>query len=83
MDKVTCTEILIVEFCTSPESEMKEVGSRTEGVEVLTVTEADDGTRSDTIESVREQMLLGCGKDVGSDDVLHLSAARIPRWGPR
>ena len=57
MDKVTCTEILIVEFCTSPESEMKEVGSRTEGVEVLTVTEADDGTRSDTIESVREQMI--------------------------
>ena len=36
---------------------MKEVGSRTEGVEVLTVTEADDGTRSDTIESVREQMI--------------------------
>ena len=57
MDKVTCTEILIVEFCTSPESEMKEVGNRTEGVEVLTVTEADDGTRSDTIESVREQMI--------------------------
>ena len=57
MDKVTCTEILIVEFCTSPESEMKEVGSRTEGVEVLTVTEADDGTRSDTIESIREQMI--------------------------
>ena len=71
MDKVTCTEILIVEFCTSPESEMKEVGSRTEGVEVLTVTEADDGTRSDTIESVREQIdepsgreesLLSCGR---------------------
>ena len=57
MDKVTCTEILIVEFCTSPESEMKEVGSSTEGVEVLTVTEADDGTRSDTIESIREQMI--------------------------
>ena len=57
MDKVTCTEILIVEFCTSPESEMKEIGSRTEGVEVLTVTEADDGTRSDTIESIREQMI--------------------------
>ena len=57
MDKVTCTETLIVEFCTSPESEMKEVGSRMEGVEVLTVTEADDGTRSDTIESVREQMM--------------------------
>ena len=57
MDKVTCTEILIVEFCTSPESEMKEVGNRTEGVEVLTITEADDGTRSDTIESVREQMV--------------------------
>ena len=36
---------------------MKEVGSRTEGVEVLTVTEADDGTRSDMIESVREQMI--------------------------
>ena len=52
LDKVTCTEILMVEFCTSPESEMKEVG-----VEVLTVTEADDGTRSDTIESVREQMM--------------------------
>ena len=49
MDKVTCTEILIVEFCTSPESEMKEVGSRTEGVEVLTVTESmtePDRTRS-------------------------------------
>ena len=54
---ITCTEILIVEFCTSPESEMKEVGNRTEGVEVLTVTEADDGTRSDTVESVREQMV--------------------------
>ena len=57
MDKVTCTEILIVEFCASPESEMKEVGNRTEGVEILTITEADDGTQSDTIESVREQMV--------------------------
>ena len=57
MDEVTCTEILIVEFCTSPESEMKEVGNRNEGVEILTITEADDGTRSDTIESIREQMV--------------------------
>ena len=58
MDKVTCTEILIVEFCTSPESEMKEVGSRTEGVEVLTVTEADDGNPIGTQSSqFREQMI--------------------------
>ena len=57
LEKVSCKSLVIVEFCTSPESEMKAEGERLEGVEVLTITEADDGTRTDTIEETRESML--------------------------
>ena len=47
LEKVSCKSLVIVEFCTSPESEMKAEGERFEGVEILTTTEADDGTRTD------------------------------------
>ena len=57
LEKVSCKSLVIVEFCASPKSEMKAEGERLEGVEVLTITEADDGTRTDTIEETREAML--------------------------
>ena len=58
LEKVSCTSLVIVEFCASPESEMKAEGERLEGVEVLTSTEADDGTRTDTTEETREAVLI-------------------------
>ena len=60
LEKVSCKNsknLVIVKFCTSPESEMKAEGERLEGVEVLTITEVDDRTRTDTIEEMRESML--------------------------
>ena len=57
LEKVSCKSLVIVEFHTSLESEMKAEGESLEGVEVLTTTEADDGTRADTIEETRELML--------------------------
>ena len=49
---VSC-RVLQLSSCTLPESEMKAEGERLEGVEVLTITEADDGTRTHTIEETR------------------------------
>ena len=57
LEKVSCKSLVVVEFCTSPESEMKAEGERLEGVGVLTITEADDGTCADPIEETRESML--------------------------
>ena len=58
LEKVSCKSLVIVEFCASPESKVKARGERLEGVEVLTITEADDGTRTDTIEEMRESMFV-------------------------